>query len=331
MRATVSGTPYTVFGYDGKQVRDNIHAHDVVSAFEAFHAAPRVAAVYNLGGGRVQQLLDARGDRTLPGDLWQDAQLHAVGRRLGSATTAGGSPTSTASADYPEWQHEYDLGQRSRDPRPQCRALARRGVAAPNVPKGSDHRRCWLRGRQRRTGVCGAPPWVADRALDNLKRRGSELNLPRLREAGVSFVHGDVRQFADLDGVGEFDAIVECSAEPSVLAGVDGAPDYLCQSNLLGAYHCLEAAARGALRSCSSRPAASIRCAAETLNLEETETRFELSRVAADRGRLARGQRGIPAGGRPHALRHDEALGRDADRGVPRQLTVCAPSSTAAG
>jgi CDP-paratose 2-epimerase len=43
---------YTIFGYDGKQVRDNIHSADVVKAFEAFHSRPQVAAVYNLGGGR---------------------------------------------------------------------------------------------------------------------------------------------------------------------------------------------------------------------------------------------------------------------------------------
>jgi CDP-paratose 2-epimerase len=52
MKCTVSGTPYTVFGYAGKQVRDNIHALDVVRAFAAFPESPRAAAVYNLGGGR---------------------------------------------------------------------------------------------------------------------------------------------------------------------------------------------------------------------------------------------------------------------------------------
>ncbi len=52
MRCTATGTPYTVFGYGGKQVRDNIHATDVVRAFAAFHSNPRAAAVYNLGGGR---------------------------------------------------------------------------------------------------------------------------------------------------------------------------------------------------------------------------------------------------------------------------------------
>ena len=52
MRCTVTGEPYTVFGYGGKQVRDNIHSADVVRAFDAFHRNPRSAAVYNLGGGR---------------------------------------------------------------------------------------------------------------------------------------------------------------------------------------------------------------------------------------------------------------------------------------
>jgi CDP-paratose 2-epimerase len=52
MRCTVAGEPYTVFGYDGLQVRDNLHSADLVRAFMAFHAAPRAAAVYNIGGGR---------------------------------------------------------------------------------------------------------------------------------------------------------------------------------------------------------------------------------------------------------------------------------------
>jgi CDP-paratose 2-epimerase len=53
MRATVTGAPYTVFGYDGKQVRDNIHSADLVAAFEHFHLDARAGgAVYNIGGGR---------------------------------------------------------------------------------------------------------------------------------------------------------------------------------------------------------------------------------------------------------------------------------------
>lgn len=77
--------------------------------------------------------------------------------------------------------------------------------------------------------------------LDNLYRRGSELNVPRLEAAGIRFHHGDVRH-PETFPTGPFDLLIECSAEPSVLAGQDGAPDYLFQTNLVGAYHCLEKA-----------------------------------------------------------------------------------------
>jgi CDP-paratose 2-epimerase len=53
MRCTITGEPYTVYGYGGLQVRDNIHAYDLVTAFDAFLRTPRAAAVYNIGGGRV--------------------------------------------------------------------------------------------------------------------------------------------------------------------------------------------------------------------------------------------------------------------------------------
>jgi CDP-paratose 2-epimerase len=52
MKCTVAGTPYRVFGYEGKQVRDNIHSHDFVEAIWQFARAPRPGEVYNLGGSR---------------------------------------------------------------------------------------------------------------------------------------------------------------------------------------------------------------------------------------------------------------------------------------
>jgi CDP-paratose 2-epimerase len=52
LKVALSGHPYTVFGYQGKQVRDNIHSFDVVRAFEEFARNPRPGEVYNLGGGR---------------------------------------------------------------------------------------------------------------------------------------------------------------------------------------------------------------------------------------------------------------------------------------
>jgi len=82
-------------------------------------------------------------------------------------------------------------------------------------------------------------------AFDNLHRRGSELNLGRLREAGVEFAHGDIRSLTDLITLPEPpDLIVECSAEPSAQAGYGGSPEYLIDTNLSGCYHCLELARR---------------------------------------------------------------------------------------
>lgn len=52
MKCTVTGTPYTVFGYEGKQVRDNIHSADLIAAFDAFRKDPKPHSVYNIGGGR---------------------------------------------------------------------------------------------------------------------------------------------------------------------------------------------------------------------------------------------------------------------------------------
>jgi CDP-paratose 2-epimerase len=79
-------------------------------------------------------------------------------------------------------------------------------------------------------------------ALDNLRRRGSELNLPRVKQGGVNFAHGDIRVEGDLDRAGPFDVLIECSAEPSVMAGYGESPRYAIDTNLLGAVNCLEAA-----------------------------------------------------------------------------------------
>ena len=114
-------------------------------------------------------------------------------------------------------------------------------------------------------------------ALDNLKRRGSELNLPRLKAADIEFIHGDIRNPGDLDSVGAVDLLLECSAEPSVLAGVNSAPDYLLDTNLGGSIHCFEYARKcgaGVIFLSSSRvyPIGVL----EKLAMSKTDTRFEL-------------------------------------------------------
>ncbi len=114
--------------------------------------------------------------------------------------------------------------------------------------------------------------------VDNLRRRGSELNLNRLKRHGVTFVHGDIRNSADLEDLtGTFDVLVEASAEPSVKAGVGGSPRYVLDTNLGGTLNCLEFARK---RACgivflSTSRVYSIAPLRE-LPLEPTETRFIL-------------------------------------------------------
>lgn len=79
--------------------------------------------------------------------------------------------------------------------------------------------------------------------MDNLFRKGAELNVPRLEAAGVRFCRGDVGRIDEFPP-GPFDCLVECSAEPSVLAGMDGDTGRLFHMNVTGAYHCLELARR---------------------------------------------------------------------------------------
>ncbi|MCX5699918.1 MAG: NAD-dependent epimerase/dehydratase family protein [Candidatus Omnitrophica bacterium] len=76
-------------------------------------------------------------------------------------------------------------------------------------------------------------------ALDNLVRGGSELNLPRLKENDIKFIRADVRNPKDLVLDFDLDLMIECSAEPSVMAGLDN-PLYIINTNLVGTVNCLE-------------------------------------------------------------------------------------------
>ena len=113
-------------------------------------------------------------------------------------------------------------------------------------------------------------------AMDNLYRRGSELNIPRLEAAGVVFKKGDVRQKEDFPDE-HHDLLIECAAEPSVLAGsVD--PTYLLDTNLFGALNCLEFARKNSasflfLSSSRVYPIPEL----ETLAYREEESRFVLA------------------------------------------------------
>ena len=79
MKCAVTEEPYTIFGYKRKQVRDNIHSADLIRAFHEFFKQPRSGEVYNIGGGRLQQLLHARGHLALRTHHRQAAPLEVCG------------------------------------------------------------------------------------------------------------------------------------------------------------------------------------------------------------------------------------------------------------
>ena len=109
MRCTMTATPYTVFGYKGKHVRDAIHSNDLIRAFHEFWKSPRVAEIYNIGGGRFSHcsVLEA---------IWMSQEI--VGRELSWSYNEKArvgdhiwwvGDNSRFQSHYPEWRAEYDV------------------------------------------------------------------------------------------------------------------------------------------------------------------------------------------------------------------------------
>ncbi|HYE96764.1 MAG TPA: NAD-dependent epimerase/dehydratase family protein [Rubricoccaceae bacterium] len=109
LKCNVEEAPYTVFGYKAKQVRDNIHAHDVARFVEQFLEAPRVAAVYNLGGGKgnaVSMMEAFARAEALTGKpmRWTYTEQAREGDHI-----CYYSDLSRMQADYPGWSITKDL------------------------------------------------------------------------------------------------------------------------------------------------------------------------------------------------------------------------------
>jgi CDP-paratose 2-epimerase len=109
MKCAATGTPYTVYGYKGKQVRDNIHSADLIQAFYAFFRAPRSAAVYNIGGGRrsncsMLEAIQLCQEITRRDLQWTYAETNRVGDHIWWI-----SDLSLFESHYPDWRLEYDV------------------------------------------------------------------------------------------------------------------------------------------------------------------------------------------------------------------------------
>jgi CDP-paratose 2-epimerase len=109
MICAVTGKPYRVFGYKGKQVRDNIHSSDLVEAIVQFIEAPRVAEVYNIGGGRhcncsmleAIELCEEISGRKLK---WEYEETNRTGDHIWWISDA-----RKFQSHYPKWKFRYDL------------------------------------------------------------------------------------------------------------------------------------------------------------------------------------------------------------------------------
>ena len=111
MKCAVMGTPYTVYGYQGKQVRDNIHSADLIQAFYEFFKAPRVAEVYNTGGGRYSNcsMLEAiEICQTIVARKlnWTYSEQNRIGDHIWWV-----SDNSKFSQHYPNWKLKYNVPQ----------------------------------------------------------------------------------------------------------------------------------------------------------------------------------------------------------------------------
>jgi CDP-paratose 2-epimerase len=109
MKCTVSGQPYRVFGYKGKQVRDNIHSVDLVNAFWEFFEAPRSGEVYNMGGSRHSNcsMLQAIAEcEKISGKKlsWTYVEDNRIGDHVWWI-----SDVRKFQRHYPEWTYKYGL------------------------------------------------------------------------------------------------------------------------------------------------------------------------------------------------------------------------------
>lgn len=109
MKCAITHKPYTIFGYKGKQVRDNIHSDDLVRMFHEFHLAPRQAEVYNAGGGRFANCSMMEAIAICEGISGNRMNVtYSDQARIGDHIWYV-SDTRKFQRHYPNWQYRYDL------------------------------------------------------------------------------------------------------------------------------------------------------------------------------------------------------------------------------
>lgn len=109
VKCAIQGKPYTIFGYEGKQVRDNIHSYDLVSAFHEFYLNPKKGEVYNIGGSRQSNIsvleaideIERQSGKRLNYTISKD---NRIGDHMWYI-----SDVAKFSNDYPNWRYKYSM------------------------------------------------------------------------------------------------------------------------------------------------------------------------------------------------------------------------------
>lgn len=109
VKCAITGKPYTIFGYKGKQVRDNIHSYDLINAFWHYYQNPKQAAVYNIGGGRFSNTSMLEAIESI-----KDISGHNLNYTLSEENRIGDhiwyiSDLTAFETDYPNWKLTYDI------------------------------------------------------------------------------------------------------------------------------------------------------------------------------------------------------------------------------
>lgn len=108
-KCIVTEHPYTIFGYKGKQVRDNIHSADLVNAFWHFHQAPRIGEVYNIGGGRHSNCSMKEAISICEKISGKTADISYSEQNRAGDHIWWISDTRKFQGHYPDWKYEYNV------------------------------------------------------------------------------------------------------------------------------------------------------------------------------------------------------------------------------
>jgi CDP-paratose 2-epimerase len=111
VKCIATGKKYTIFGYKGKQVRDNIHSYDLVNMFWNYHQKPKQGEVYNAGGGRNSNVSMLEAIEKIEKITGKKAIIEYLENNRSGDHIWYISDVSKFKKHYPEWDYKYNVDQ----------------------------------------------------------------------------------------------------------------------------------------------------------------------------------------------------------------------------